>query len=716
MPVGLHKNHVLPIFEAISIRNSQNLGADYFALIIVDSVLMQCYLLINKKTNETAQLEKELQKIAPNTWELCSQQDFNPSDENDELLCTKPICNVFAKTLHCRKALTIPFELVDIGGGFLIWGWHELPSDYSKSYAEKAAFITEQVALSLKLSLKERIGQELNAKLAALLELSTAIYSSLNYTEVLEKAINLATKIVGADGGTIFTLDKKSDLLRPLITVDEQHEEEISKITLKLGEGLTGLVAQSGIGLISNHSESDPRTYHVPGTPPDEQESLISAPLTWSGEVIGAVTLRSTKAKQFVQDDLDILTIFARQTADAIENAKLFQSLEKAYKELSTTQEQLILTEKLRALGEMAGGVAHDFNNVLGTILGRTQLLLSEIKNSKWLDQLRQIEEVTFRGAKTVQKLQNFTRVSGGGQFEHVDLNKAIADAVEMTKPRWKDDCQRQGVVIVLTFERGELLPILGNQPDLVEAFSNIILNAVDALTEGGYIKIKSYMKDDQAVVTIKDNGVGMADNTLNRMFFPFFTTKGKQGTGMGLAVVYGIVTRHKVEIDVDSKPGVGTTFTLSFQTTAKAKTKPAAVSEVKDEIKARALVIDDDINILEVIGDILKFMGHDVSLAVTGEEGVEQFKKGDFNIVITDLGMPGISGWEVARICKSLRPDVPVVMISGWGNQIDDEMVRQSMLDGILAKPFEMNKIKALVQNALAAKLKDTADVQSKK
>jgi len=716
MPVGLHKNHVLPIFEAISIRKSQNLGADYFALIIVDSVLMQCDLLINKKTNETAQLEKELQKVAPNTWELCSQQGFNPSDENDELLCTKPICNVFAKTLHCRKALTIPFELVDIGGGFLVWGWHELPSDYSKSYAEKAAFITEQVALSLKLSLKEKIGQELNAKLAALLELSTAIYSSLNYTEVLEKAINLATKIVGANGGTIFTLDKKSDLLRPLITVDEHHEEEISKITLKLGEGLTGLVAQSGIGLISNHSESDPRTYHVPGTPPDEQESLISAPLTWSGEVIGAVTLRSSKAKQFVQDDLDILTIFARQTADAIENAKLFQSLEKAYKELSTTQEQLILTEKLRALGEMAGGVAHDFNNVLGTVLGRTQLLLREIKNSKWLDQLRQIEEVTLRGAKTVQKLQNFTRVSGRGQYEQIDLNKVIADAVEMTKPRWKDDCQRQGVVIVLTFERGELLPILGNQPDLVEAFSNIILNAVDALTEGGYIKIKSYMKDDQAVVTIKDSGVGMADNTLNRMFFPFFTTKGKQGTGMGLAVVYGIVTRHKVEIDVDSKPGVGTTFTLSFQTTAKAKIKPAAVSEFKDEIKARALVIDDDASILEVIGDILKFMGHEVSLAATGEEGVEQFKKGDFNIVITDLGMPGISGWEVARICKSLKPDVPVVMISGWGNQIDDEMVRQSKLDGILAKPFEMNKIKTLVQNALAAKLKDTADVQSKR
>jgi len=715
MPVRLHKNHIMPIFEAISTRGSQNMGADYFALIIVDSVLMESDLLINVITDEAVQLEEELQKIAPNTWELCSQQDFNPIDKNAEFLCSKPICNVFIKILHCRKALAVPFELVDIGGGFLVWGWHELPSDFSKIYSEKAAFITEQVALSLKLSLKERVSQGLNAKLAALLELSTTIYSSLNYTEVLEKAINLTTKIIGADGGTIFTLDKKSNLLRPLITVDEHHEEEISKITLKLGEGLSGLVAQSGIGLISNHSESDPRTYHVPGTPPDERESLISAPLTWSGEVIGVITLRSTKARQFVQDDLDILTIITRQTADAIENAKLFQSLEKAYKELSATQEQLILTEKLRALGEMAGGVAHDFNNVLGTILGRTQLLLREVKNSKWLDRLRKIEEVTLKGAKTVQKLQNFTRVSGGGQFEQVDLNKAIGDAVEMTKPRWKDDCQSKGIIIALTFERGEILPILGNKPDLVEAFSNIILNAVDALTKGGFIKIKSYMKDNLAVVTINDSGVGMADETLNRMFFPFFTTKGKQGTGMGLAVVYGIVARHKGEIDAVSKLDAGTTVTLSFQVAARAEVKPVAISEVKDEIKAKALVIDDDVNILEVIGDVLSFLGHKVTLASTGEEGVEKFKEGDFDIVVTDLGMPGISGWEVTRICKSLKPDVPVVMISGWGNQIDDEMVKQSKLDGILGKPFEMNKIKTLIQNALSASPENRADVKSK-
>jgi CheY-like chemotaxis protein len=232
-----------------------------------------------------------------------------------------------------------------------------------------------------------------------------------------------------------------------------------------------------------------------------------------------------------------------------------------------------------------------------------------------------------------------------------------------------------------------------------------MILNAVDALVEGGYIEIKSLMKDHGAVITISDNGVGMSDGTLSRVFFPFFTTKGQQSTGMGLAVVYGIIARHKGEIDVTSKIGKGTTFCLTFKTMEKVDSKVETLTEVKEIRKVRALVIDDDENILDVMGDILKFLGHEVTLASSGEEGVELFKEGEFEIVITDLGMPGISGWEVTRICKSLKPDIPVVMISGWGNQIDDEMVKQSQLNGIMSKPFEMNKIKSMILNTLAQK-----------
>jgi signal transduction histidine kinase/ActR/RegA family two-component response regulator len=705
-----YKCDIAPIFEAISTRSSQNLNAEYFALMIIDPTRMSCGLFINKETEIGVDLKKQLQEEAPKAWLNCRQNEFKPCYSDGKNKCNNPICEIFTTDLSCTQVLSMPFESDDLGGGILIWGWRRTPLDFSENYIDKAKLIAEQIKLSLKLSLNEQKGQELNAKLAALLELSTAIYSSLNYTDVLEKAVHLSRKIIGADGGSIFILDKKSNILKPLITVDHNHEAEISRVVLKLGEGITGRVAQSGVGIISNHSENDPRAFQVPGTP-EEPESIISAPLTWSGEVIGAITLRSAEGRQFSQDDLDILTIFARQTADAIENAKLFESLERAYKELSSTQEQLVMTEKLRALGEMAGGVAHDFNNVLGTILGRIQLLLQEVEDSRWIDNLKQIERVTLAGAKTVQKLQNFTRISNQGQFEHVNLETVILDAIEATRPRWKDECQCQGINIDLSFECDEIQSILGNKTDLVEAISNLILNAVDAINSNGQIKIRAFTDDGKTVVKISDNGIGMTDDVLNRVFYPFFTTKGIKSNGMGLAVVYGIISRHKSEIDISSIPGQGTVCTLMFPASGPVKPKIEQLPEVIKEVKANILVIDDDENILDVIEDMLEYLNHNVTTAGSGEEGLNKFKANSYDLVITDLGMPGISGWDVTRMCKSIKPGIPVLMISGWGNQIDDDMIAESGLDGVMAKPFEIDKIKATIQNILAKKAAVPAD-----
>jgi len=703
MPKVSYKSQITPLFEAISSRSSQNLNADYFTLMVVDSERMDCELFVNKKVSIDSAVIDMLKNKAPETWLKSIRKPLKYYCKGLGDKCKRnPVCKVFIEDLNCGQVLKIPFELEDIGGGFLVWGWLKSPSDFSDLFIDKARLITEQVKLSLKLSLKERKSQELNTKMAALLELSTAIYSSLNYTDVLEKAVNLSRQIIGADGGSIFMFDKKDNVIKPLITMDCTHAEEISKIILKPGEGLTGKVVQTGKGLISNHSENDHRAMQVPGTP-ENKESIISAPLTWSGEVIGAITLRSDEGREFTQEDLDLLTIFARQTADAIENARLYENLNQAYKELSNTQDQLIITEKLRALGQMAGGVAHDFNNVLGTILGRTQLLMRELENSEWIDSLKQIERVTLEGAKTVQKLQNFTRISSQGQFEHVDLNSVIIDAIEATKPRWKDECQRRGINISLEYENVVLNPILGNKSELSEAFSNMILNSVDALINGGTIRINTFMEGDKAVIEISDNGVGMEDATLSKVFHPFFSTKGTQGTGLGLAVVYGIISRHKGEIDIDSKVGQGTTCRLTFSTAGIAKPRVETPVEIADEVAVRILVIDDDENILDVISDMLELLDHEVVTASSGEEGVEKFKNDKFDLVMTDLGMPGISGWDVTKFCKSFNPNVPVLMVSGWGNQIDDDMVNSSGLDGILAKPFEISKIKAMIQEVLA-------------
>jgi signal transduction histidine kinase/CheY-like chemotaxis protein len=705
-----NKAFIKPIFDAISMRISRNLSADYFALIIVEQPNDHCSIYMAKRITDglTQDLEKKLGQIFPDFWRNIDKSQTSISGVGVCDDAGNPIVATFRDTLKCEKVLIAPFNIEDIGRGILTWCWSNTPADYSPLYLEKAALIADHAALSLKLSLKERRAQELNAKLAALLELSTAIYSSLNYTEVLEKAVHLSKDIVGADGGSLFILDKKTNILRPLITVDAKHEKEISKITLRPGEGLTGLVAKTGTGLISNHSESDPRAIQVPGTP-SVPESIISAPLTWSGEVIGVITLRSEKCKDFQQEDLDILTIFARHTADAIENAKLYESLDKAYKELASTQEQLIMIEKLRALGEMTGGVAHDFNNVLGTILGRTQLLLREVNDPKLISHLKEIEQMTLAGAKTIQRMQNFTRVASGGRYEQIDLIKVVEDAIESTRPRWKDQCQREGIAIDLHFDHSDRLFILGNPSELVEAFSNLIMNSVDALSASGSISISAVIDNNRAILRFQDNGVGMDEATLKRIFFPFFTTKGRQGTGMGLSVVYGIINRHKGEIDVTSKVGQGTVFTIMFPISDKVDQKIAMPIKIGEIATARILLIDDNDNIRSVISDMIEILGHEVVAAASGEEGLKLFQSANFDLVVTDLGMPGIGGWDVTRTCKTLRPEVPVVMISGWGNQIDEEMIGQSRLSGVLAKPFEMEKIKTMLEDVLCREDKAT-------
>jgi signal transduction histidine kinase/CheY-like chemotaxis protein len=687
------------IFKSMLERAKTALGSDIFIVILTyhdnpgfefhgDSQLDRIF---------QRNLHHELQTISPVSWDTVmangSLQYYEKTTEN-----------VYAHRLldvaEASNLLVAPFIMDDEGVGYGCWFWMA-PRNFKDEDTMKGMLITDQISLAVKAYQSKKCARERGDKLAALLELSTAIYSSLNYTEVLQKAVKLAMEIMGADGGTIFILDKEQLVLKPLLTIDEKYKDQLNSIYLKLGEGITGKVAQSGAGIMSNHSEKDPRSIQVPGTPV-EKESLISAPLTWSGEVIGAITLWSYSGRVFFKEDLEVLTIFARQTADAIENAKLFESLERAYEELSATQEQLIMAEKLKALGDMAGGVAHDFNNALGTILGRAQLLLKKITDVELRRELLIIEEVTLKGRRTVQRLQDFTHVSSRLEYDKVDLNQVVQEAIETIKPAWKDNAQRLGITIMLHSDLSPVGLINGGHDELKEAFCNVILNSVEALPNGGNIWIKTFMENDRAVLQIRDDGVGMDENTKNKLFFPFFTTKGKKSIGMGLAVVYGILFRHQVDISVDSKPGQGALFSFRFNTTqnSELKSEQPAIPEAPKVLSV--LLVDDDINLLEVVGDMIDFMGHKFTKAEGGKEALAILKNERFDLVITDLGMPEVGGWDVARACRELYPGMPVILISGWGAQLDGKEALKKV-DAVLPKPFQLDELKETIEQVVA-------------
>jgi PAS domain S-box-containing protein len=368
-------------------------------------------------------------------------------------------------------------------------------------------------------------------------------------------------------------------------------------------------------------------------------------------------------------------------------------------------EEQLFQTEKLRAVGEMASGVAHDFNNALAAILGNTQLLLHTAQDEELKETLKIIEKVAKDSSHTVRRLQDFTRKGVDQELFKVDVNAIIRDSMEMTKPKWKDEPQSRGVRIEMVLNLEEIPSISGNASELREVITNIIFNAIEAMPEGGKVEIHTTKKRKNVQIRISDTGIGISEETKKRIFEPFFTTKPFTHTGLGLSMSYGIIKRFGGEIEIESNLGQGTTFTIILPVGREEKEEAVSPQAIKKAGQALILVIDDDEFVRSVLSRTLAQANHRVTLAENGEQGVKIFKEGKFDIVLTDLGLPGISGWEVCRMIKEISPRTPVGMITGWGVDKNRSEVEESGLDFFVSKPFDFNQILNVVAEAMASK-----------
>jgi CheY-like chemotaxis protein/anti-sigma regulatory factor (Ser/Thr protein kinase) len=376
-------------------------------------------------------------------------------------------------------------------------------------------------------------------------------------------------------------------------------------------------------------------------------------------------------------------------------------------------ERKLLQSEKLKSLGELAGGVAHDFNNVLAAILGRAQLLKMIFEpppgvkeNRKSMIELKEsldvIEQASRDGAETVRRIQEFARRRDDDKhFATVDLNGIVNNALDFTRTKWKDGTESKGIKITIQKELSILPTTLGSAAELREVFTNLINNAVDAMPQGGEIRIKTYIKDSHIVVNVEDTGSGIPKALRDKIFDPFFTTKGVQSTGLGMSVSYGIIRRHRGTISVDSTEGEGTTFTLKLpvRITAEEQEVKHTSGEIK---KARILVIEDEAGIQNLLSAILRKGGHEVEIATSGDQGIEIYENNEFDLVFTDLGMPGMSGWQVAEKVKGINGRVPVVLITGWDIRQEESEMKDSYVDLIVHKPFEVDHVLNVVQEGL--------------
>ena len=369
---------------------------------------------------------------------------------------------------------------------------------------------------------------------------------------------------------------------------------------------------------------------------------------------------------------------------------------------------QMHQSERLTALGQMAGGIAHDFNNLLQAILGYAQLMARSPGNT---DVVRRgidvIEKAANGGAETVRRIQKFARLRPDEPFVSMDLNQVVRDSLAITRPRWEEKKVKGGVPLQLELELGPVPVVMGRPAELNEVITNLVLNAIDAMPRGGTLRLRTRLGDHRhAVITVADTGMGMTEEVRKRVFDPFFTTKGEEGTGLGLSVSHSIIERHGGDLRVDSRPGEGTTFTITLPIGMGPAGESTAGPETGGERKGRILLVDNDPQVLSILGEMLKDAGHHVLPVPSGSEALRVFVPNGFDLIITNVGMPEMSGWDVAERLRAKDPNVPVIFITGWGLQEEDQArCRRLGISALLFKPVPPQELHRTVQVALAAR-----------
>lgn len=385
------------------------------------------------------------------------------------------------------------------------------------------------------------------------------------------------------------------------------------------------------------------------------------------------------------------------------------RELEKALAELKATQQQVIQQERLRALGQMASGIAHDFNNTLTPILGFSDLLLEKpglLENQKDTRQfLGYLRTAARDAANVVERLRQFYRpLEQDEKFAVVDLNALARQVVLLTEPKWRGQSQAKGATVYVKTNLQSIPAVAADESALREVLTNLIFNAVDAMPAGGEITLETAAESECSVLRVRDSGMGMTEEVRQRCLEPFFSTKGENGTGLGLSMVYGIIERHRGTIEVVSAPGEGTTFTIRLPIATGAVVQPLAPVDAKPIAALNVLVVDDELPVREVISAYLRSDGHDVTTANSGREGLEQFAARPFDLVVTDRAMPEMSGDQMAGFIKQVRPEMPIVLLTGFGALIEVTGEQPKDVDVVLNKPVTLRALRQTIENLLHA------------
>jgi signal transduction histidine kinase/CheY-like chemotaxis protein len=476
---------------------------------------------------------------------------------------------------------------------------------------------------------------------------------------------------------------------------------------------------------------------------------FFAAPLRAGDRTVGVLQSVCNRPAGFTGEQIQLLYLVADLLGPAISNCRLFGRLRSTYEELNAAQDHLIHTEKMRALGELASGMAHDFNNSLCGVLGFLELAMTdETLSPAGHKFLEAAHTCALDAAQTVRRVQDFARCRRKEpDFQTLDVNDLLQQTVELTRHKWDGLSRAPGAPISVEVLAEATARVSGNAGELREALTNLIFNAVDAMPQGGKLSVRSWSTASDVFIAVQDTGVGMNTTVRQRLFEPFFTTKGERGNGLGLSVTFGIVQEHGGDINVASEVGRGATLTIRlpalpetaqdaplrtatdedevanvFRSQEGLETRPqsclagsgspdhppiedpnpnelgpdaaAPVPPAHGPASLRILVVEDEEKIRSFLDRVLKHLGHHPRVAADATDGLAAFAAGHFDLVVTDYGLPGMNGEELARAIAAQSPETPVVLLTGWADQLVAEGKSLPGVNRILGKPLTINQL----------------------
>ena len=610
-----------------------------------------------------------------------------------------------------RAVLSVPLLAGERALGAIVV-YRDLAGPFSEDDIDVTQVFAAQAAVALENADLYRRASERAEKLTTLSALTRLITGAAASREVFSAVAEAAVRLLAARASQVWVDDHTTGVLRieGTVSVDPALAENLGKFkSMPHGDGLTGSVFATRLPVFVRDLRTEPRFLARAIVDAGHVRGYAGIPLVAAeGVVMGVLSLLFGERGDFTDEEKELVRLLADQAAIAIVQAQLYgeaegrrRQAEEMAENLERSQAQLVKTERLRALGEMAAGVAHDFNNLLSVILGRAELMLRRVREPAVVRDLEAVRRAAQDGADTVRRIQEFTRTRRTRSFERVDLAAVAREVVELTRPRWEVEAQSRGVRYEFTVE-GLAPPVAGRPEELREVLTNLVTNAVDAMPEGGHCSVRLGAAGEWATVSVRDTGIGMEEDTRRRVFEPFFTSKGPRGTGLGLAVSWGIVTRHGGTIEVESTPGEGSTFVVRLPVPVALPDSVTGVTVPPPTHSARVLIIEDEPEVQAVLADMLRDAGYVVTVAKDGSTGLEACEAEAMDIVLSDISMPGLSGWDVAARLRSQFPATPIGFVTGWGDQLDPERLTRTGVSFVIAKPFQTLDVLRHVAQAL--------------